>query len=317
MLVEVGLEGGAVVVVLTAPGGRRGEGDAALDTASHGPLDLDDARRRVTAAMGRDALDELPGPLRAAAEGACLELGLAPVDLTSAEDRWARVASPLEALAAIEAGASGLEVDVGHHSLAELDYLLARLRARLGPGPRLGIDARGAWDLHDTLRALPRLAAHAVAWVRDAVPPSALPLLSALRDTGGRAGKGLPGRPEAVDTDGRAEEERGRGATQEPRRRLRDAVRPTPGGMRDGLIMAVTTLGAEAASHALSAGADGVVVRPGDGPRAALAAGRLVRAAGRAVLVDGAGLPRRAARLARRIARELGAASLEGERRGA
>jgi hypothetical protein len=271
MLVEVGLEGGAVVVVLTAPGGRRGEGDAALDTASHGPLDLDEARRRVTAAMGRDALDELPGPLRAAAEGACLELGLTPGDLTNdpgAEDRWARVGSPLEALAAIEEGASGLEVDVGHHSLAELDYLLARLRARLGPGPRLGIDARGAWDLQDTRRAIPRLASHAVAWVRDAVPAGALPLLSALR--------------------------------------------PTPGGVRDGLIMAVTTLGAEAASHALSAGADGVVVRPGDGPRAALAAGRLVRAAGRAVLVDGAGLPRRAARLARRIARELGAASIEG-----
>lgn len=308
MLVEVGLEGGAVVVVLTAPGGRRGEGDAALD-ATQGPLDLEEARRQVTAAVGSDRLEGLPGPLRAATEGACLDLGLEARDLVlppeagdARDDRWARVASPVEALAAIEAGAAGLEVDVADRSLAELDYLLARLRARLGPGPRLGIDARGAWDVHDARRALPRLASHAVAWVRDAVPPSALPLLSALRD----------GRPEAGDTDRRAEGESSRGATQEPRRRLRDLVRPTPGGVREGLLMAVTALGAESAGQALSAGADGVVVRPGDGPRAALAAGRLVRAAGRAVLVDGAGLPRRAARLARRIARELGAASLEG-----
>ncbi len=91
-----------------------------------------------------------------------------------------RVEHPADVRAAAARGACRFEVALRPGSLAEADYRIARIRARAGPRAALGLDASAAgWDVDEARRALPRLAAYALAWVIEPVPVSDLGALGA------------------------------------------------------------------------------------------------------------------------------------------
>lgn len=193
--VSIGAADGAVVVELEDEAGLRGAGDAA-DDAAGAPVDLGrfgrvevELRARLQGALddGLDSDSRLAGlaqPLARAAEVALLGLlaarraaSLAALLGASAARRvalHARVRKAVDAVAALKAGASRLEVVAREaESLASLDYQLARLRARIGPEPGLVLDAAGAWSADEAARALEKLAPHGVSFVVDPGGPMA------------------------------------------------------------------------------------------------------------------------------------------------
>lgn len=152
---------------LRAPDGRTGTGEAALGPGAD-PAEIAALAVAVRAAVGGSLPVGAEPPegaaaraLRAAFDGALLDLGLLPAfavrrtsvvcnALLAAEDP-AVLAD--EARAAVAAGYRTLKLKAGADPVAAL----AAVRAAVGPGIALRVDANGTWapaDAHATLRAL-------------------------------------------------------------------------------------------------------------------------------------------------------------------
>lgn len=87
-----------------------------------------------------------------------------------------------EARRAAGAGFACLKLKVGAGPLAGDEARLAALRAAVGPGPALRLDANGAWpDAASALRALERLSRFGVEWVEQPVPAADLAALAVVR----------------------------------------------------------------------------------------------------------------------------------------
>jgi L-alanine-DL-glutamate epimerase-like enolase superfamily enzyme len=153
----------AWIVLLAAPDGRLGLGEAALEPDATEVEETILARViRETAGRARggdlpdaEELELLGGPgraFRAALDSARLDLGLGPDGGKVPVNGTIGFAAPREgaeaALQAIEAGFSTLKLKAGAER--ETEDLVARVRAirqAVGPAIRLRLDVNGAWDL--------------------------------------------------------------------------------------------------------------------------------------------------------------------------
>lgn len=89
-----------------------------------------------------------------------------------------------EARSAVAAGAGALKLKVGFEPAARERERLAAVRAAVGPGPRLRLDANGAWSTDEALARLRRLSPLGIDLVEQPVPPGDLAGLARVRAAG-------------------------------------------------------------------------------------------------------------------------------------
>lgn len=87
----------------------------------------------------------------------------------------------LKAAAAREAGFSYVKVKVGRGGLAEERRRVAAVRAALGPGINLRLDAGGVWGPEEAISAIEALAEYGLEFVEQPVPPGRLEEMARVR----------------------------------------------------------------------------------------------------------------------------------------
>lgn len=159
-----------------------GELDALLDDAERAELGAPSARAALDGAL-HDLLAQAQGvplaTLLAATEGGAPRARVAVSALLAGGTPEAVAA---QARDAVGAGFACLKLKVGAGPLAGDEARCAALRAAVGAGPALRLDANGAWpDAASALRALERLAPHAIEYVEQPVPAADPGALAAVR----------------------------------------------------------------------------------------------------------------------------------------
>ncbi len=179
--------------------------------------DAPDAWQALTARMRRWSIQTGEhGPIAACLAG--LDLALWDLTARRADVPLARLLGAPRDRMSVPAYASGLNPDTAVETVQRaradgfdafkvkvafgLDAdlaVLGRLRVELRPGERLMVDANQGWDMEEARRAIPRLAAHDLAWIEEPIPADSpaddwaeLAMLSAAPLAGGENVAGFP-----------------------------------------------------------------------------------------------------------------------------